>query len=266
MRSESSCTVEALDKPSNPSRQGLLDGVKLIITGASRGIGAAIAEACIREGGIVGVNYLSPQNTLSPLLNSWPDKAKLLPFDVRSPEQVEKGVREFIDFAGGVDCLVNNAGVFTPNFLIRSSRTEIEDQVDTNLLGPIFCSQAVLPFMLRRRSGVILNISSVATIRPTKGQAVYAAAKGGIEAFTRALASEYARKGIRVNCIQPGAIRTRMFLSAQEKHGESRVIDYLDQRIGEPSDLTDLVIYLLSSRSRFVNGSVFPIDGGYLVR
>jgi 3-oxoacyl-[acyl-carrier protein] reductase len=140
----------------------------------------------------------------------------------------------------------------------------IREQLDVNLLGPILCVQAALGVFLEQRSGVILNISSVAAIRPARGQAVYAASKGGLESLTRALAVEYARKGIRVHGIRPGPVDTRMMESTAAL-AEAEVISRIPLgRLGRPEEIADLAVFLLSDRATFVTGSIHTIDGGYL--
>lgn len=182
----------------------MLEGKRIVVTGAGRGIGRAIALACARAGAVVGVNYRASEAGAREIHEKHPARTVLLPFDVREPDAVAAAVARFRGAAGGIDGWVNNAGVNRPDLLVASDLGKIREQIEVNLVGAIVCARAVLPVMLEQRAGVILNVSSVAAARPVRGQAVYAATKGGLEALTRALAVEYARKGVRVHALRPG--------------------------------------------------------------
>jgi len=189
---------------------------------------------------------------------------KALPFDVRDAEGIARAVALFRERAGRIDGWVNNAAVNLPDLLVAARRERIEEQLDVNLLGPILCARAVLPVMLEQKAGVIVNVGSVAAERPFRGQAVYAATKGGLESFTRALAAEYGRKGIRAHCVRPGPIETRM-LEPSRTLGEDEMLTRTPlRRLGRPDEVAELALYLLSDKAAFMTGSVHTIDGGYL--
>src|SRR5262249_40931030 len=160
------------------------------------------------------------------------------------------------------DGWVNNAGVARPALLVTAETADIRAQIDTNLLGPVLCARAVLPIMLQQRRGVIVNVTSVAAERPYRGQAVYAAAKGALAAFTRALAVEYGPKGIRACAVAPGPIETTM-LDGARALGEAELLARTPQRrLGHPFEVAELCAFLLSDRAAYINGSVHHVDGG----
>jgi NAD(P)-dependent dehydrogenase (short-subunit alcohol dehydrogenase family) len=241
----------------------MLNDKRIVVTGANGGLGLAIAEACVRAGAIVGVNVHVADAAARKLAAQHPDRTVLLPFDVRDPDDIARGITQFLARSGGVDGWVNNAAVNRPDLLAVATPERIREQLDVNLLGPIFCARSVLPTMLEQRRGVIVNVGSVAAVRPHRGQSVYAATKGGLEALTRALAVEYARKGIRVHCLRPGPLDTPM-LAATRALAEAEVLARVPiGRLGRPEEVAELCVHLLSDRSAFVTGSVHAIDGGY---
>lgn len=242
----------------------MLEGKSVIVTGAGRGIGRAIAAACLKAGATVGLNYRASEKGARSLQEEFPKTSVLLPFDVRRPEEVERGVALFLEKAGRIDGWVNNAAVNRPGLLVSADLDQVREQIETNLLGPLLSARAVLPVMMRQRSGVLLNISSVSALRPSQGQAVYAATKGGLESLTRALAREYGRKGIRVHGIRPGPIETDM-IQGTKALAEEEILSRIPlQRLGRPDEVADLAVYLLSDRAGFISGSIHTIDGGYL--
>ena len=240
-----------------------LEGKRIIVTGASRGIGRAIALACAREGADVGINFHKSEKEARALCDEIGERAMLLPFDVADPVAVAGGIAKFDAAKGGISALVNNAGINQPNLLMSATDDEIDTMIRTNLLGTMYCTRAVIPIMLRQRGGVILNLSSVAATRPTKGQAIYAATKGGIEAFTRAVAVEYGRKGIRCHCMRPGAVDTDMFAATKELAGDEVLGQIPLRRFGNTHEMAQFAVFLLSDEASYVSGSVHTIDGGF---
>ena len=236
-----------------------------MVTGANGGLGLAIARACLEAGATVGLNVHRDDKHARGLVDQRPDRAVLLPFDVGDAEAIARGVAEFRAFAGGIDGWVNNAGINRADLLLTAGEARIREQLDVNLLGPILCARAVLPPMLEQRAGVIVNVGSAAAARPQRGQVVYAATKGALEAFTRALAVEYGRKGIRVNAVAPGTARTDMMVErmAVNPTMEKALADVSPmRRIAEPAEIADAVVWLCSDEASFVTGVAMPVDAG----
>ncbi len=247
-----------------------LQGKRLLITGASGGIGRAVALSCSREGAaVIGLGYrgntTAAENLAFTLQEESGARSMLLPFDVSRGEEVEAAIGRFVESAGGIDGLLLCAGVAKSGLLLTTPLEEVAATLNVNLLGAIACCRAALPAMLRQRSGVIVLFSSVAAERPYRGQAAYAASKGGIEALCRALAVEYAPKGIRVTCVRPGPIDTGM-LESTRTLGQSELLGRVPaRRLGTPEEVAGLATFLLSDRAAYVTGSVHAVDGGYQI-
>ncbi|RLA86490.1 MAG: 3-oxoacyl-ACP reductase [Deltaproteobacteria bacterium] len=237
-----------------------------IITGASSGIGAACARLFAREGARVAL-VARREELLEALLHdirSEGGEALAIKADVSRPEEVERAVRETVETFGALHILINNAGLSRDNLAVKMSAEEWEEVLRVNLWGTfLFCKAAFRP-MRRQRYGKIVNTSSVA-IRGNIGQANYAASKAGVVALTRTLALEYARAGIRVNCVAPGIIETAMTEGLPEEMKAEALKRIPLGRLGKPEEVAYLHLFLASPESDYITGQVFVIDGGLTI-
>lgn len=255
----------------SPNHAALLAGRKLVISGGSGDLGQAIARACHAEGAQIAIGYHSAQDAASDLAASLGAGAAVIQLDVTQPASIAAAVQRAAQQLGGIDGWVNAAGVVAPGLLVSQTPEQLEHALRVNLLGSLWCCQAVLPELLRQppraddQRGVLLNLSSVAAARPFRGQVAYAASKGGVEAMTRALAVEYARKGIRCVCLAPGSIQSRMLAPSLELDARALTERIPARRLGTPEEVGRYAAFLLSDQAAYVNGTTATIDGGYVV-
>lgn len=245
----------------------MLKGKHVIVTGASRGLGRAIAIEAAKNGARVGINYLCSESAASQLrdeirTSGAPDPI-LLQFDATRESAVQDGINRFLGVCPRIDGWVNNAARNLPGLLPMLTPDEVRMQLDSALLGPILCCRAIIPHMLESHDGSILNIGSITTEKVFRGQSVYAAAKGGIASFTKALAVEYARKGIRVNCLQPGPVDTDMFKQTDGLRSDKFSREMPQGRLVDAQSVAAMAVFLLSANAGSITGSVVDVDGGY---
>lgn len=243
-----------------------LEGRVVLVTGASRGIGAAIAKACAEEGARVVVNYARSADAASDVVRGIEKaggEALLQRADVGDSEAVNGMVDAILEKWGALDVLVNNAGVTRDNLLAVMADEEWDDVLRTNAGGVFRLCRAVARPMMARKRGRIVNVSSVAGTKGGKGQTNYAASKGAIEAFTRALAVELAPKGITVNAVSPGVIVTEMSQFVREAAGDEVLSKILLRRYGNPEDVARAVVFLASEDAAYITGVTLPVDGGF---
>ncbi len=242
-----------------------LSGQRALVTGASRGIGRAVALRLASEGASVALNYNSGRDEAEAVageIAAAGGSAVTLQANVADAAQAEALVDAAVATLGGVDILVNNAGITRDNLLMRLSEDDWDAVIDTNLKGAFLCTKAAIRPMLRQRSGRIVNMSSVVAITGNPGQANYTAAKAGLIGFTRTVAREVASRGITVNAIAPGFIATQMVDSIPEDL-QAQIRERIPLgSFGTPEDVAGCVAFLVSADAAYITGQVLSIDGG----
>jgi 3-oxoacyl-[acyl-carrier protein] reductase len=237
-----------------------LDGKVALVTGGSRGIGAAVARELAAAGARVALNYRSSAEAAEELAGEIEGVA--VEGDVADPEQAAALVERVEGELGDLDCLVNNAGVTRDGLIARMSDEDWDSVLDTNLRGTFNTCRAVSRKMLRRRAGSIVNLTSVVGIHGNPGQANYAASKAGIIGLTKALARELGTRGVRVNAVAPGYIDTELTGVLPEEVRNAILGNTPLGRLGEPEDVARAVRFLCSDEAAFVTGAVLLVDGG----
>lgn len=236
-----------------------------LVTGASRGIGRAIAEALAREGAAVAVNYARSETAARQVVDairSDHGRAEAFQADIAAAGDAARLVADVEERLGPIDILVNNAGITRDGLLLRMTDEDWQSVVDTNLTAAYRMARLVLRGMVRRRYGRIVNITSVAGLVGNPGQANYAAAKAGLIGFTKALAREVGGRGITVNAIAPGFIETDMTAVLNEDI-KQRLLDQIAAgRFGTPQEVAAAVVFLASANAGYITGQTLVVDGG----
>jgi 3-oxoacyl-[acyl-carrier protein] reductase len=241
-----------------------LAGAAAIVTGGSGGIGRAIVQLLTAAGMDVVFTFRGNAQAAEELVASCPaDKATSEAVDIRDSAACAACAEKVFDRFGRIDLLVNNAGVIRDNPLAALSDDDVKTVIETNVLGTFNMSRAVAPFMVSKRRGRIINISSVAGEKGGRGQTNYAASKGAINAFTRSLAVELAPRNITVNAVAPGVIETEMSKTVRELAGDQVNSRILLRRIGKPEEVAHAVWFLASSYANYITGQVLHVDGGF---
>jgi 3-oxoacyl-[acyl-carrier protein] reductase len=236
-----------------------------LITGGSRGIGRGIAKAFAGEGARVAIVFKGNQQAADSLLREVQEAggtALAVQADVTDAEAAQRCVEQVEKECGRFDILVNNAGIIRDDLFVRMEPETWRSVLDTNLGGAYNFCRAVAYTLMKQRHGRIINISSVAAEHVNQGQANYAASKGAINAFTRALAIELASRGVTVNAIAPGFIATDMSEAIRNKAGEVIKKMIPMRRLGQPEDIAKVAVFLASEDSAYMTGQVLTVDGG----
>lgn len=245
-----------------------LDHKVALITGGSRGIGRAAALALSRAGASVVINYHRSRAAAEQLLGEIEragGRGLIVQGDVSLFEDCERAVRLSLEHFHKIDILINNAGIIRDNLLIRMKPEEWREVIDINLTGMFNATRAALRPMLKQKSGGrIINIASAAGIYGNSGQANYAAAKGGVIAFTRSLAKELGSRGITVNAVAPGFIETEMTARLPATLKEQALKNIPLARFGRPEEVAEVILFLAAA-GRYITGEVISVDGGIMM-
>lgn len=236
-----------------------------VVTGASRGIGRAIALQLASEGANVVVNFSGSEQKAQQVveeINSLGAKAIAVQANVADNESVQSLMNAAIEQFGSIDILVNNAGITRDNLIMRMKEEEWDDVINTNLKGVFLCTKAVTRQMMKQRSGRIINITSIVGVMGNAGQANYVAAKAGVIGLTKTTARELASRNILVNAIAPGFITTEMTDALPEEVKSSMLSQIPLGSLGEPEHIAKAVVFLASEDSNYMTGQTLHIDGG----
>lgn len=247
---------------------GLLDGKVAVVTGASRGIGASIAKAMGREGAFVVVNYNGSREKAEEVVKAIKDNggaATAIQCDVGEMAEAEPFFKEIVKEHGGIDILVNNAGINRDGLLMGMKEEDFDAVIRTNLKGAFNGCKCVTRPMMKKRSGRIINMASVAGVIGNAGQANYAASKAGVIGLTKSVAKELASRGITCNAIAPGFIKTDMTDALPDSVKEEAVKQIPLGSFGEVEDIAEMAVFLASDRAKYITGQVICVDGGVAI-
>lgn len=246
------------------TRMNRFDGRIALVTGASRGIGEAIAHRLAAEGAIVlaAARSTSLLNRVVEDISKSGGRARVLELDVSEPSSIEAAMKSALEEHGQIDVLVNNAGIAEDNLILRMSREAWDRVLMTNLTGAFLLIQAVVKSMVRHRYGRIVNVTSVVGLMGNAGQANYAAAKAGLVGLTRSVARELGSRNVTCNAVAPGFIATAMTDRMTEQAREALSGQIPLQRLGTPDDVAGAVAFLASEDAAYVTGAVLNVSGG----
>ena len=243
----------------------MLQGKCEVITGASRGIGKAIAIKFAKEGANVVLNYRNSEKEALELkteLDKLGSNTLIIKADVSKFDEAEYLIKEAKNAFGRVDILVNNAGITKDTLIMRMKEEDFDDVIDINLKGSFNCLRAISPIMVKQKEGKIINMSSVVGVVGNAGQVNYSASKAGLIGMTKSLAKEIGSKNINVNAIAPGFIDTDMTKVLSDEQKKNIISGVPLKRLGQVEDIANLAVFLASEKSNYITGQVIHVDGG----
>jgi len=246
---------------------GRLDGKVAIITGGASGIGKKTAEIFSKEGAAIAIFDVNKEalNQTEKEISDNGGKCNGYIVDVTNFEDVTEKVKEVIKDLGEIDVLVNNAGITRDNFLTKMEIDDWNKVISINLTGTFNCAKATASYMMEQGKGNIVNVSSVVGVYGNIGQTNYAASKAGVIGLTKTWAKEFAKKGIRVNAVAPGFIKTPMTDKVPEKVLEIMISKTPMGRMGESLEVANAILFLASEESSFTTGHILHVDGGLVL-
>lgn len=240
----------------------------VLVTGGSRGIGKEVALKFAENGYNIVINYVSDKTDVKKLEEEFNEKgvkSLILKADVSKVEEVDELVKKAIEEFGQIDVLVNNAGITKDNLLMRMSEEEFDKVIEINLKGTYLVTKAVTKYMMKKRSGSIVNLSSVVGVAGNAGQCNYSASKAGIIGFTKSVAKELASRDIRANAVAPGFIETDMTSVLTDTVKENIYNQIPLKRMGNAKEVAELIYFLGSEKSSYITGQVINVDGGMVM-
>ena len=238
-----------------------------IVTGASQGIGETIAVEMAKSGANVfclARNKNALESTINKIISNG-DKASAYSCDISDNEQFNNIVTDIFKEYGSIDILVNNAGITNDTLLMRMSDDQWDSVLNINLKGSFTCTRSVIKYMMKKKSGRIINITSIVGLTGNAGQANYAASKAGLIGMTKSIAKEVASRGITANCIAPGWIETAMTEQLSDDVKNKFLSQIPTGKIGYPKDIANTVIFLASKEAEYITGQTITVDGGRII-
>ena len=238
-----------------------------IVTGASQGIGETIAVEMAKSGANVfclARNKNALDSTINKIISNG-DKASAYSCDISDNEQFNNIVTNIFKEYGSIDILVNNAGITNDTLLMRMSDDQWDSVLNINLKGSFTCTRSVIKYMMKKKSGRIINITSIVGLTGNAGQANYAASKAGLIGMTKSIAKEVASRGITANCVAPGWIETAMTEQLSDDVKNKFLSQIPTGKIGYPKDIANTVIFLASKEAEYITGQTITVDGGRII-
>ena len=245
----------------------MLKNKKILITGATGGIGKAIAFLFAKNNAelfLTGRNIKKLEKLKSQILRLYKVKISIYVFDISNYDEIKNAFKNIFLKTKNIDVLINNAGILKDNFIGMISNRDFNNLINTNLIGPINFTQLVSKIIVKKNSSII-NISSIVGKSGNSGQVLYSSSKSGLLGFTLSAAKELASKGIRVNAIAPGLIKTKMIKNIPHKMYSEILSSIKMNRIGKPIDVANVALFLSSDLSSYVTGQIIGVDGGMII-